>query len=267
MSLARAAKALPTLLRVGFAGAVAYRAELLVWMLSTTMPFVSLALLSAVAAEEPMGRYGQREFALYFIATFVVRQLTGSWVVWELNYDVRQGMLSVRLLRPVHPLIAYAVENLAAIPLRLLLVVPVAVGATILLGPGWLPTSLERWAMFALATAGGWAITYLIGALCGALSLYIESSLRVNDLYTVLFFVLSGYTLPVELFPDWLGRLGEWLPFRYQIALPVEVLTSARPDADLGRLLLQQWALVGLLLAGLTVFWDRAVRRYGAFGG
>ena len=38
-----------------------------------------------------------------------------------------QGMLSMRLLRPIHPLVAYAVENLADMPMRLVVTVPVAV--------------------------------------------------------------------------------------------------------------------------------------------
>ena len=62
-----ALRAYPTLLRVGFAGAVAYRAEMLVWMLTTTMPLVSLALWSAVAREAPVGRFGPGEFVGYFL--------------------------------------------------------------------------------------------------------------------------------------------------------------------------------------------------------
>ena len=52
----RALRALPTLVRVGFAEAVAYRAEMLVWLLSTTMPLVMLALMTAVAREGPVGK-------------------------------------------------------------------------------------------------------------------------------------------------------------------------------------------------------------------
>ena len=40
MSLHATVRAFPTLLRVGFADAVAYRAEMLVWILATTMPLV-----------------------------------------------------------------------------------------------------------------------------------------------------------------------------------------------------------------------------------
>ena len=44
--------------------------------------------------------------------------VTGAWVVWEMNTEVRQGTLQKRLLRPVHPLLTYLTENLAAIPMR-----------------------------------------------------------------------------------------------------------------------------------------------------
>ena len=47
----RALRALPTLMRVGVSQAVAYRAEMLVWVLTTTMPLIMLPLWHAVAEE------------------------------------------------------------------------------------------------------------------------------------------------------------------------------------------------------------------------
>ena len=117
MSLRNTARAFPTLLRVGFVDAVAYRAEMFVWVLATTMPLVMLALWSTVAREAPIGRYGEAQFTAYFLATFIVRQLTGSWVFYDMNFAVRNGTLAMRLLRPVHPLWAYAAEALAAMPI------------------------------------------------------------------------------------------------------------------------------------------------------
>src|SRR6516165_9254785 len=99
---------------------------MIVWLLSTTMPLVMLALMTAVAREGPIGRFGQADFIAYFLAALVVRLMTGAWVIWELNYEIRQGTLAFRLLRPVHPLVAYACENVAAMPLRLALSLPVA---------------------------------------------------------------------------------------------------------------------------------------------
>ena len=94
-------RAFPTLMRIGFADALAYRAEFLVWVLAYTMPIIMLALWSEVAREAPVGRFGEREFQAYFLCTLMVRLVTGAWVVWEMNTEVRQGTLQKRLLRPV----------------------------------------------------------------------------------------------------------------------------------------------------------------------
>src|SRR5206468_10490259 len=99
------ASAILFLMWVGFSEAVAYRAEFLVWMLSTTMPLIMLALWSAVAHEAPVGRFGEKEFVAYFLATFIVRQLTGSWAAWQMNFEIRRGTLALRLLRPIPPML------------------------------------------------------------------------------------------------------------------------------------------------------------------
>src|SRR5262245_61620273 len=98
----RILRAFPTLLRVGFAGALAYRAELLIWMMTTTMPLVMLALWTAVAREAPFGRFGEDDFVAYYLAALIVRTLTSCWVIWEMNQEIRNGTLSLRLVRPIH---------------------------------------------------------------------------------------------------------------------------------------------------------------------
>ena len=67
------------------------------------MPLIMLALWSTVARDAPVGRFDQADFVAYFLATFVVRQLTGAWVAWQLSFEVRTGTLAMRLLRPLHP--------------------------------------------------------------------------------------------------------------------------------------------------------------------
>jgi ABC-2 type transport system permease protein len=267
VTIGRAARALPVLLRVGFAEAVAYRAELLVWILSTTMPFVMLALWSAVARDAPVGRFGQEQFVAYFLATFLVRQLTGSWVSWELNYEIRQGILAMRLLRPIHPLVTYAVGALAYTPLRVAAILPVAVAGLWLVGPGPLPASPGGWAAVALALLGGWLITFLAGFSIGSLAFYTESSLRVMEVWLAFFYVFSGYLVPVELFPAALRAAFDWLPFRYQIGLPVELLTSAHAPGAAWTLLARQWIFVAVLAGVALSTWRGGLRRFSAFGG
>ena len=98
----RLSRALPAMLRVGWKDALAYRGEFLVWMLSMTLPLVMLALFRAVAAEGAVGGFDGAAFTAYFLAGLTVRQLVSSWSIWEINREIREGTLSMRLLRPVH---------------------------------------------------------------------------------------------------------------------------------------------------------------------
>lgn len=267
MSMRNTARAIPTLLKVGFAEAVAYRAEMLVWILATTMPLVMMALWTAVARDAPIGRFGEKEFVAYFLATFIVRQLTGSWAAWQINFEVRQGTLSMRLLRPLSPVIAWAVEHLAYMPLRSLVAIPIA---AVLLGTGGgahLPSSPALWAACVLSIIGGWCITFLAGVLIGTLALFMESSIKLMDVWLASMFVFSGYLIPIELFPPWLERIADWLPFRYQIGLPVEILTSRYDLARALQMLGNQWLYVAALGVSAALLWRAGVRRFAAYGG
>lgn len=267
MSLRNAARAFPTMLRIGFSEALAYRAELLIWVVSTTMPLIMMALWTAVARDAPVGRYGTEGFIGYFLATFVVRQLTGSWAAWQINFETRQGTLAMRLLRPISPLWAYAAENLGAMPMRLLVAVPVALLSVYAIGREAVPQTAWGWPLLGVAIFGGWLITFLANVAIGTMVFYMESSQKLMDVYLVLFFVFSGYMYPVELFPPALRAVADWLPFRYQIGFPVEVMTGAHGLAETLALLARQWMWILLLGTFSFSLWRRGVRRFAAYGG
>lgn len=264
--LSRVLRAYPTLLRVGFASAIAYRAEMLIWMLTTTMPLVSLALWSAVAESAPVGRFGPRDFAAYFLVTLIVRQLTSSWLVWEMNMEIKSGALSQRLLKPMHPLFVYSADNLAAIPLRSLLCVPIAAVVLFFAGER-LPTSGAALAIAAVALVGAWLLNFLITAAIGALAFVMESSTAVFEVYLVAFMIFAGYLVPLELFPPALRAAADVLPFRYTLSFPVEILTGLLDPARALRQLAVQWAYVAAAAAAALLAWRAGVRRFGAFGG
>jgi ABC-2 type transport system permease protein len=263
----RALRAVPTLVRVGLAEAVAYRAEMLVWLLSTTMPLVMLALMNAVAREAPVGRFGQEDFTAYYLAALVVRLLTGAWVIWEVNFEIRQGTLSYRLLRPIHPLVAYACENVGAMPLRVAIVLPIAVASLVLAGPGHVTGDPVLLAVFPLAVVGAWLITFLAMSVIGALAFRFESSSALFEIWLGLFGVFSGYLFPLELFPHWLAVLARFLPFRYMLAFPVEMVIGLTPRAAALAELAIQWGLVVVLALGARATWRVGLRRFAAFGG
>lgn len=260
-------RSFPTLFRVGLAEVVAYRAEFLVWILTTNMPLVMMALWTAVAVDGPVGRFGPGEFVSYYLAMLVVRLLTSSWMVWELTMDVRQGRLAARLLRPVHPLFAYLAEHLAAVPMRVLIAAPLVV-ALLALGPTpAIAAHPERLALLVPALVGAWLIYFFNNAIIGALALYVDSALAVFELWLGIHFLLSGYLIPLELLPAWLADLARVLPFRYILGFPVEIVVGLLDPQQALRELAVQWTYVATFLAATLLVWRAGMRRFVAFGG
>jgi len=256
----------PSLLRVGLADMVAYRTEFLVWILSMNLPLVMMALWSAVAADGPVGRFGQREFVAYYLGMLLVRILTGSWLVWELTMEIRRGTLAIRLLRPIHPLWAFSAMQLAAVPLRAIVMSPLVL-VLYWVARERLPLhDPERLAILFASIAGAWLLLFLVMAIIGMLAAYVESALSVFDLWLGAQAILSGFLVPLELMPPWVMRLARRLPFRYILGFPVETLIGLESNATALRELGVQWLFVAGALVTTLLVWRKALRRFAAFG-
>lgn len=253
--------------KLGFAEAVAYRAALLVWILTTTFPLVSLVLWTGIARSGgPIGEFGEAELAAYFVAAFLVRQLTASWVVWDLERSIRRGDLSVLLLRPVHPIFHHVMLNVTALPVRLVLALPLALG--VLWAAGGLEIGAHGGTLWLLGPAlvGAWLLNFAVQAAVGCLAFWTDRSSSLYEIWAGLFMVLSGYAVPTSLFPGWLAEVARALPFHAILGFPTEVLTGRLDFTAALEFLALQWAWVAAAWLLVAAAWRRGVRAYGAFG-
>src|SRR5690349_19041509 len=75
----------------------AYRGGILIWLVSlVTTPLVSLVVWTTVARENggSAGGFTSGEYAAYFIAVMIVNNLTFTWIMWEMEWRVKNGMFS-----------------------------------------------------------------------------------------------------------------------------------------------------------------------------
>src|SRR5690606_26061448 len=161
----------------------------------------------------------------------------------------------------------YAAENVAAIPLRALMAFPVAVAALIWLGSEQIVSDPLVWLIVPFIIAGAWLITFFTMAAIGSLGFLWESTLSVYQVWLGLYFVFSGYTVPLELFPSALGAVIDWLPFRFLLSFPVDVILGLLDRSELLVALPVQWSYV--IAVGILArwIWRAGLRRYSAFGG
>lgn len=259
-------RALPELFRVSFSRLVAYRAEMTIWILTATLPLIMLALWNTVAADGAIEGFGQVEIARYFVATLIVRQLTGAWIVWQLNWEIRQGSLSPRLLKPVHPLWQDVMWMFSALPFRVVILSPLLVALVLWRPELWQWPAGDAFALFVVSAGLAFALSYLVQAVFGILSFWLDQSMGLFGVWFGLYTVFSGYIAPLAFFPGWARDALWWLPFRAMLATPVELLGGFATPAEAAPAVLVQLGWTALFAILATVMWRRGLRRYGAFG-
>ncbi len=264
--LPHALRVTPTIARVAWSDLVAYRAEMVVWVLTAILPLFLLALWDAVLVDGDVAGFGRDDVARYFAATLLVRQLTGNWIAWELAYEIRQGQLSARLLRPLHPLWAAYVWAVAALPWRIVILSPLLI-ALALARPELLAwPSTAHASAFVVSVALAFTLSFLVQATFGSLAFFIDKADGAFGVWFAVWTVASGYVAPLAFFPASVVAALRWLPFRSMLGTPVEMLAGVLPKDALGMALAVQaaWVLVALMV--LRAVWRAGLARYGAFG-
>jgi ABC-2 type transport system permease protein len=150
---------------------------------------------------------------------------------------------------------------------RSLLSVPIAAVVLVTFEGHQLSKDPAIWAIFVFSILGAWLITLLTNLVVGCLAFFLESSTKIMDVWLAFYFVFSGYMVPIAIFPHAIRSVIDFLPFRYQLGLPVELMIGMHEPREALLLLLRQWMMVGVLFAIVVLVWQRGIRRFESYGG
>lgn len=251
-----------------FALATEYRAETIIWMLSGTLSLVMMLVWMAQAAATPSGQmndYTPAAFASYFLASWMVVQLQVVWVAWELDFEIRHGALSPKLLRPLDPMWQHLAGHVAERLVRFLPMLSLVVLFAWLSGAAF---TAQWWAYpvgLALVLLG-FSARFLWEYTIGLLAFWTDSSTSFQELVWLLYAALGGLFAPLAFYPEWVQGIARWTPFPYMLGLPAQLLAgkATLEQAAQGAVVLTVW-LVVLWFVRLAV-WRVGLKKYGAVG-
>jgi ABC-2 type transport system permease protein len=246
-----------------FALTTTYRAEIVLWALSGSLPIILMGVWGEAARS---GRFGYTpiDMVRYFVAVLVVRQLTFVWVIWEFEESVVSGSLSHHLLRPIDPvwnlLANHLAERIARFPLVL-----VMCALCFWLHPGsFFVPDLASLGLAALAIALAFACRFVMQFTVAINCFFSERASSLESLAFVAYTFLSGMLAPLDLYPEAVQSFARWTPFPYLVFVPARLLLGDHTDVaraigvplawTLGFLLLQRW------------LWRKGLARYSAMG-
>ncbi|NUN63275.1 multidrug ABC transporter permease [Pseudanabaena biceps] len=263
MSLKYILRVTNTLFVTYYAHMVEYRAELFIWVLSNSLPFI---LMGAWLKAAESGNIGltSLEFIRYFLAVFLVRQFNIVWVIWDFEKELISGQLSHRLLQPIDPfwhhLIGHLAERWARMPLLVVLVI-----LFFILYPQslWIP-SLATSLLTILIVAIGFMLRFLIQYTFALLSFWTERASAIEQLWFLAYIFLSGIIAPLQVFPPLMREIVMWTPFPYMVYFPAAILVDKEVSLWQGLGVMMAW--MGLFYVVSRWLWRKGIRQYSGMG-
>lgn len=252
-----------TLLCIYYAYMMEYRAELLLWALSGSLPFILMGIWMQ-ASEQGQFSLQAVEFARYFLAAFIVRQLTVVWVIWEFEKEVVNGTLSPKLLQPLDPAWHHVTSHLAERVAR----TPFILGLILLffaLYPEsfWLPSFANLCLCLAVAILA-FSLRFVIQHTFALCAFWIERASAIEQFWFLPYLFLSGMVAPLDVFPEAVRAWVIWTPFPYLIYFPAALLLGWSVNILQGISVMSAWGLGFWFLN--RWLWRRGLKRYSGMG-
>jgi ABC-2 type transport system permease protein len=259
-------------LRMAVAQMLQYRFGILIWAVwGFVGPLISLAVWSAAssgnkgAISNGAASFSRNDFAAYFLTFMIVGHLIMSWDAFEFAWRVRDGNLSPRLLKPLHPIHTDITYNIAFKMATSAMILPAWILLFVLLHPTP-PHSLSSFLLGIPAVALAGLLRYIWQYSLALIAFWTTRVEAINQFYFTLDSFLAGRIAPLALLPGWMGTAAVYSPFRSMGAFPVELLLGrVPPDQILPGFLLQiAWLGVGMVV--FRALWSRGIRQYSAVG-
>jgi len=249
--------ALRKLFLLSYRQQLTYRTALLAG-LATNFFFALLrvALLTALfAGQEDVNGMSLEDSITYVAVSQGLIAFLFIFGTWDVMTTVYNGSIGADLLKPVHLFSYWMARDLGRSLVNLVARGLLLMAAFALVYPVQLPSSLAQWLGFLLALTFGWLVSFSWRFLVNLAALWTPDARGIGRMAFTVSQLLSGFLLPLRLYPDWFSRLCSLTPFPALFNTSSEAFIGLLSGTDLLLALLNQvvWFFVLTALCLLTL--------------
>jgi ABC-2 type transport system permease protein len=257
------------LARRGFARYAAYPGATVAGILTNVVfGFMRMNILLALFAERSeVGGYDAAATVTYVWVTQGLLTTVMMWGWQELALRIRTGDIATDLVRPIHPLRSALDLDLGRGAYHALFrgAPPVLVGA--LAYRLTVPGDPLVWIAFLASVTLAVVASFGFRALYNCAAFWLLDHRGAMLLAFIVTSLLSGFTIPIRFFPEWLAAIARATPFPSMIQTPVDVFVGATAGPDLVVALATQAAWCAVLLGAAWATFERGTRKLVIQGG
>ena len=185
----------------------------------------------------------------------------------DLMNSVYTGKISSDLLKPMHYFRFWLAKDAGRALVALLLrgVLIMLIFSTVF--PILVPKSLEQWMALITAVFLSWLVSFSFRFLLNLTAFWTPNARGITRFGYAISWFLSGFLMPLRLFPEWVQTVANWTPFPHMLNTVVEVYLGIIEGEALWQALFMQivWVVVLFIVAQLV--FQKGVRRLVILGG
>ncbi|NIS83214.1 MAG: ABC transporter permease [Anaerolineales bacterium] len=174
---------------------------------------------------------------------------------WEVMDAVYSGDIGMALLKPLDTFNFWLAQDLGRALANLFMRGLSIMALYAILFDITTPTSGSQWLALVVALVLSWLVSFAWRFLINLGSFWTPNARGIGRFGFALTWALSGFIMPLRLFPDWFVRLCNLTPFPSMVNTVVEVYLGVLSGPELVHALLIQafWFLVLVLLAKIIL--------------
>lgn len=260
---------------VGLQSNLIYRWNFLIRASFSAFHLVVVFMLwsAAFAGKTTIGGFDIAQTMTYFVALMVMQFFISAFNEdYQISEEIRNGLINQFLLKPINYFIyRLSIFGAARLVSGLFAIVPLLIAIPFLREYLALPSgSGEVWRLFLgiPAMAMSAMIQFTIAFCFGLLTFWFLEIQSFIILSYAVETLLAGQIFPLDLLPQPLYTISQFLPYYYQMYFPVAIFTGRLNDpAAVAQGLGIQFTWLVILLLLSRLLWMRGLRRHTAVGG
>lgn len=268
MTTASSLRIIRRLIAIDLSTAMVYRGEFLLYMISAVLgPTISLMIWRTALSSGADLPVDAEYLTTYFVLLGVVSMLTSSWISGFLAESIRDGNLSIWIVRPGSTHFNGVANNLSEKMMKGVALVPLIGGVSWLVRDAIsLPGDPVRWAMFTVSVLAAAVMVYAMDVLVGSLAFWLDDVTGIDRGRGLIIGVLRGQLVPLALFPVWAQGVMDVQPFRFTLSFSLELIVGDLAGSDLAIGMVLQIVYAAMFLLAAILVWRRGLRAYTAVG-
>lgn len=258
-------KQLWAFIKVNLKDALQYREDILLFTLSgAAQPIVSLLVWSVISSSTGNSLpLSQNQILEYFIILMFVKVVTSAWGGWFVSQDIKEGNISKLLLKPTSIFYEQMGNNISEKILKIIYLIPI-VAIIQFFNPFNINFSLIP--IFIPALLVSVLMMFLFDLTLTTSAFWLEENGAVYQFFEISMFFLSGSVIPLIVMPDLIRAITNYLPFRYIISFPIEILMGSLTDSQIVYGFVMQVIWLFFAICIYKFCWKKGFKAYSASG-